>query len=216
MLVLLASFHLFPQTWIPAGPRPLVCCVILHVQWLFFQSPELQRCTCTCIHIQKKTAIKKNLQSNGIRTIFNWMSKVIRNPLGFTYFCSVTSKKTRAILQPIRCKTKDNRDFVTRVFPRFRPAARFHLEFSSANDYVIPCSDWSLGLLWFGFSTINWKLLWDLISWGVDQLLCPYNNCDKLFLSWQNLYAICCNPISFAHPNSFRHLWVLLHFVIVN
>ena len=125
-------------------------------------------------------------------------------------------KKTRAILQPIRCKTKENRDFVIRVFPRFKPASRFHLEFSSANDYVIPCSDWSLGLLWFGFSTINWKLLWDLTSWGVDQLLCPYNNCDKLFLSWQYLYAICCNPISFAHPNSFRHLWVLLHFVIVN
>ena len=215
MLVLLASFHLFPRTWIPAGLRPLVCCVILHVQWLFFQSPELQRCTCTCIHIRKKTAIKKSTVK---RDQSNFQLNVESNtePLWFYITLLCDEKKTRAILQPIRCKTKDNRDFVTRVFPHFRPAARFHLEFSSANDYVIPCSDWSLGLLWFGFSTNNWKLLWDLISWGVDQLLCPHNNCDKLFLSWQYLYAICCNPISFAHPNSFRHLWVLLHFVIVN
>ena len=46
------------------------------------------------------------------------------------------SRKLAPSSQPIRCKIKDNRDLVARVFPRFRKFAHFHFEFSLANDYV--------------------------------------------------------------------------------
>ena len=59
------------------------------------------------------------------------------------------SKKLAPPSQPIRCKTKNNRDPVTCIFPRFKQLACFHFEFSFANDNVNLSSDWSLGLLWF-------------------------------------------------------------------
>ena len=42
------------------------------------------------------------------------------------------SRRLPLLPQPIRFKTKINRDMVTRVFPRFRQFASFHLEFSLA------------------------------------------------------------------------------------
>ena len=46
--------------------------------------------------------------------------------------------------QPIRSKTKTNRDLVTRVFPRFRPVTCINFEFSLASCDIDLCSDWPL------------------------------------------------------------------------
>ena len=55
---------------------------------------------------------------------------------------------------------KTNRSLVTRVFPRYRPVTRVYFELSLApSDYFL-YSDWPLWLLWFWFSTLNWKALY--------------------------------------------------------
>ena len=80
-----------------------------------------------------------------------WMTKVFEEFLGWSHFqFSVESKsillwfsftsfcdwstKLAPLSQPIRCKTKNNRDFVIRVFARFRQFACVNLESSLATD----------------------------------------------------------------------------------
>ena len=85
------------------------------------------------------------------------------NP-GLHWFCVATlcdwSRKLAPPSRPIRCKTKTNRDLVTRVFPRLRLVTRVYFELSLA-----PC-DMTFVLIGrcdyfgFGFSTLNWKLLY--------------------------------------------------------
>ena len=54
------------------------------------------------------------------------------------------SRKLAPLSQPIRCKTKTNRDLVTRVFPRLRPVTYVYFEFSLAPSDIFLCSDWPL------------------------------------------------------------------------
>ena len=71
------------------------------------------------------------------------------------WFCFTTlcdwSRKHAPPSQPIRCKSKTNRDLVTRVFPRLRPVTCIYFVFSLAPSEIFLCSDWPLGLLWFWF-----------------------------------------------------------------
>ena len=72
----------------------------------------------------------------------------------FTTFCD-WSKKLPPLTQPIRCKTKTNRDLVTRVFPRLAPVTCICFEFLLVHCFVYVCCDWPLyKLLWFCF---YWK-----------------------------------------------------------
>ena len=83
-----------------------------------------------------------------LRAIFNWVSKVIRDYIGFALLRSVIGPSS----QQIRCKTKTNHDLVARFFPHFKQFGCFHFEFSIAPK----------GILWFnfgfGFTTINRKV----------------------------------------------------------
>lgn len=49
--------------------------------------------------------------------------------------------------------------WVNSVVPYLKQFACFHFEFALADDRVNLRFDWSLGLLWFGFTTFNGKLL---------------------------------------------------------
>ena len=64
------------------------------------------------------------------RAIFNWVSKVISRLL---WFCIATLcdwlKNFAPLSQPIRSKTKTNRDLLTRVFPCLAPATCIYFEF---------------------------------------------------------------------------------------
>ena len=71
---------------------------------------------------------------------FSVESKSILLWFSFTSFCD-WSTKLAPLSQPIRCKTKNNRDFVIRVFARFRQFACFNLESSLATDDVNLFSD---------------------------------------------------------------------------
>lgn len=64
--------------------------------------------------------------------------------LSLTLLCDCSRKLTQSS-RPIRCKTKNNRDLITCVLPRFKHFPCFHYEFSLANDNLNLCSDWSLG-----------------------------------------------------------------------
>ena len=57
--------------------------------------------------------------------------------------------------QPIRFKTKTNRDMVTRVFPRFRQFASFHFEFSLALKVFSCLLIGGCRYSGFGFTTLN-------------------------------------------------------------
>ena len=83
------------------------------------------------------------------RVIFNWVSKIIRNYIGFAFTFTFTSlcdwsKTLTPLSQPIRCKTKTNHDLVTRVFPRFRQFGCFNLKFSLALPGIFLSSNWPL------------------------------------------------------------------------
>ena len=62
--------------------------------------------------------------------------------------------------QPIRCKTKNNRDLVIRYFPPFKKFSCFHVEFSLANNIVtfVLIGGWDYFGFGFGFTTLKWKL----------------------------------------------------------
>ena len=57
--------------------------------------------------------------------------------LCFTSLCGC-SRKLALFSQPIRCKTKTNRTFVTRVFARFTQVIRFYSAFSLAPCDIFP------------------------------------------------------------------------------
>ena len=85
-----------------------------------------------------------------LKAIFNRVSKVIRHCIGFALFCSVIGLRNLPPLsQPIRCKTKTNRDLITRVFPRFRQFTCVFFEFSLAPCDIFLCSDCHCS--YFGF-----------------------------------------------------------------
>ena len=80
------------------------------------------------------------------RSVFNQVSKVIAE---FLWFCFTTLcdwfKKLASPTQPIRCKTKTNRDLVTLgVFPRLAPVTCICSEFSLVHCVIFVCCDWSL------------------------------------------------------------------------
>lgn len=67
------------------------------------------------------------------------------------------SRKLAPSSQPIKCKAKNNFDFVIRVFPLHKKFVCFQFVFSLANDNVnlIGRCDYFC----FGFSTLDWILL---------------------------------------------------------
>ena len=69
------------------------------------------------------------------------------NP-GLHCFCFTTlcdwSRKLAPSSQPIRSKTKTNRDLVTGVFPRLREFTCVYFEFSLVRCDIYLCSDWPL------------------------------------------------------------------------
>ena len=64
-----------------------------------------------------------------IRAVFNRVLKVILSCFGFALLRSVIGLK-KPPTQPIRCKTKTNRDLVTRIFPRLAQVTCICFEFS--------------------------------------------------------------------------------------
>ena len=103
----------------------------------------------------------------------NFQLSVEYNP-GFLWFCFISlcnwSRKLASLSQPIRCKTKTNRDLVTCVFPRFGylrfPA--FWLHAFSRALVSLPVSSQRLFSLFlvchwdyngFGLTTLNRKEL---------------------------------------------------------
>ena len=99
------------------------------------------------------------------RTVFNRVSKVIRNCFGFSLLRSVIGlKKLAPPSQPIRCKTNTNRDLVTRVLPRLPPVTCICSEFSLVHCVVyvvvIGHSQGHSNCFGFGFTTLNWKPLY--------------------------------------------------------
>ena len=77
----------------------------------------------------------------------NFQLSVESNP-GLHWFCFTRlcdwSRKLAPSSQPIRRKTKTNRDLVTRVFPRLRPVTCIYFEFSLVRSNIYLCSDWPL------------------------------------------------------------------------
>ena len=67
------------------------------------------------------------------------MSKAIQDGFVFTSLCFEIVPAPS--YQLMRCKTTNNHDLVTRVFPRFKKSACHHFEFSLTIDDVILCSD---------------------------------------------------------------------------
>ena len=67
------------------------------------------------------------------RTIFNWVSEVIRDCLGFYDWY----RKLAPLSKSIPFKTKTKRDLANRVFPRFGQLARSKFEFSLAHRYFL-------------------------------------------------------------------------------
>ena len=87
-----------------------------------------------------------------IRAVFNWVSKVISQLL---WFCIATVcdwlKNLSPFSQPIRSKTKTNRDLPAHVFPRLAPATCICFELWLVHWIVYDWCDWSQWLLWFWF-----------------------------------------------------------------
>lgn len=75
--------------------------------------------------------------------------------LHWFYFTLLCDWKTRAILTTNKMQTENHRNSVICVFLHFKQFACFHSEFSLANICVKVYSEWSLGLLLFGFMTLN-------------------------------------------------------------
>ena len=68
----------------------------------------------------------------------------------FTTLCD-WFKKLAPLFHPIRSKTKNNRDSLIRVFPRFGSAACNHFVFWLVHLIVCVLCDWLEWLLWFWF-----------------------------------------------------------------
>ena len=84
-----------------------------------------------CDHIG--TYFTKTSKPCNVRAIFNRVSKVIHDCIGFTSLCSVIgSENSRHLLNQSDAKTKTNHNLVTQVFPRLRPATCVYFEFSLA------------------------------------------------------------------------------------
>ena len=92
------------------------------------------------------------------RTVFNWVSKVITQLL---WFCIAMVcdwlKHLTPLSQPIRSKTKTNRDLLARVFPRLVRATCICFELWLVHWTVYDCCDWSEKLLWFWFYDTQMK-----------------------------------------------------------
>ena len=87
--------------------------------------------------------------------IFNWVSKIIRDCIGFC-FNSLFDwfKELAPFSQPIRCKANTKCELVAFVFPRSRQFAYFNSELSLGLFRVLSFSfDWllSLILVWFHY-----------------------------------------------------------------
>ena len=78
------------------------------------------------------TSITPTLMQDN-RTIFNWVSEVIRDCLGFYDWY----RKLAPLSKSIPFKTKTKRDLANRVFPRFGQLACSKFEFSLAPRYFL-------------------------------------------------------------------------------
>ena len=100
--------------------------------------------------LQPKIALHTKLQ----RTIFNWVSKVIRNFFDFVWLRSVISPENRRhhITQSDSILKPTYRDLVTRVFPRFRQFVCLYLKFwlAPGNFFLatVSCCDCFRFCLW--------------------------------------------------------------------
>ena len=85
-----------------------------------------------CLHSRYPPCLGWTINSH-LYSNFEWS---VESKSELLWFCFVSfgdwSGRLPLLPQPIRFKTKTNRDMVTRVFPRFRQFASFHLEFSLA------------------------------------------------------------------------------------
>ena len=93
----------------------------------------------------RKNEFREGVYSSIDREIFN----CVENNPGLDWFCFTTlcdwSRKLAPPSQPIRCKTKTNRDLVTHVFPRLRlPVTCAFFEFPLAPCDIYLCYDWPL------------------------------------------------------------------------
>ena len=69
----------------------------------------------------------------------------VKSNLGLHWFCFTMlcdwSRKLAQSSQPIRRRTKTNRNLITRVFPRLRPVTCIYFEFSLVHCDIYLCSD---------------------------------------------------------------------------
>ena len=128
---------------------------------------------------------------NTNRVIFNWVSKVIRDCIGFALLCSVSGlENSRHLLSHIRYKTKTNRDLVTRVFPRLRPVTCVYFDFSLAPSDIFVCSNWPLWFLWFWFydtqskSALRWGELLVYMLWIITARMKLITCIIKIWRNW--------------------------------
>ena len=83
------------------------------------------------LFIGKKLVLGHSIYRAGsVRAIFNLVSKVIWDCIGFALVDWF--RKLVPPSRPIRCNSETNRDLVTRVFPHLRPSTCINYEFSLA------------------------------------------------------------------------------------
>ena len=80
-----------------------------------------------------------------VRVIFNSVSKVIRDCIGFALLHSVIDLEISLFFpNQSDAKLKSNRHLVTRVFPRIKPVTCVYCEFSLVPSDIYLSSDWPL------------------------------------------------------------------------
>lgn len=114
------------------------------------------------LRLEKETFSLKDTNKVTFLEQFSRWSKELRMIFIFLHLTLWLVKKNAPLShsQPIRCKIRNNRDLVTRVFPRFRQVTCFESEFLLACCDNFLCSDWSLWFLWFWFYTTQSKCAW--------------------------------------------------------
>ena len=94
--------------------------------------------------------------------LLNWVSKIIRECIGFALICSMIGLKNSATPSlAIRCITYTCHDSVTRAFPRFWRVAYFYFEFHWLfRVFSFLLIGFSYYWVVFGFTTLSRKVLY--------------------------------------------------------
>ena len=115
----------------------------------------------------------------------------VESNLGLHWFCFTMlcdwSRKLAPLSQPIRCKTKTNRELVTRVFPRFRPVTCVYFELSLAPSNI------SFVLIGRCDSVLR---VWKETTYNI-----PWRNCHD-HIGWPSvtpLWKILATPLGLPH-----------------